>query len=55
MLNEKLMDVLESIQSNLCLESEKKLAYAYGVNVINYDACERDNSCDDAACIGRNY
>jgi hypothetical protein len=54
MLNEKLMEALDNIQSSLCLESEKKLAYAYadGYGISGCTDCNRDvscvNTCQDA-------
>jgi len=48
MLNENLMEMLNSIQSSLCLETKKKLSYAVA---NNYGRCfECDGSCEDAPC-----
>jgi len=43
MLNEKLMKALESIQRNICLECEKKLAYVLAFKPgghCGYNSCK---------------
>ena len=46
MLNEKLMEVLNSIQSSLCLETEKKLAYVPIGNFAASGCMDCDGRCE---------
>ena len=50
MLNEKLMEVLGSIQSSICLEPEKKLAYAITGDFAILDS--KPTYCEDCTVYG---
>ena len=51
MLNEKLMEKLESIQGSICLTPEKKLAYALTEN-YGVSNCRNCGMCCTGTCDG---